>query len=205
MRKRGLEALEEEGENGYEPPSKKMKLNDNGENNQKIKPIKKNHAWKKSEIFKWNDNPEDKQQYDEIYEAIDESEFICNNNISQVLVQQISDYALGELVPCCNKDCPDEMVCFLQYESNSVDRYVNCPKCGKKLYWHYCMGCDGVCSSFFECGTYCGQCTQPMCKPHLKECVTCEKYLCDNCSKGNKCDECVAAALKLFEDCMFDD
>ena len=111
MNKRKLKGIN----NGEEPPRKRAKTW-----HRKIDPwnrnkTKKIHAWHKSNLSKKNSNTDDEEQYDMIFTAIEESKLIQQMEVPDVVIQEISDGAAGNLLKCWTNGC-NEYLSFLNKE-----------------------------------------------------------------------------------------
>ena len=177
MRKRKLEEMDENQTNMDEPAKKKAKINDDDNE------IKES-AWNRSRLSKNNDNLQDEKQYNMIYKAIDTSGLIKKMEIPQDVVQQISDFGIGNLLKCWNKTKCKEKVSFLQNEKfEGLDKGIKCDSCGFEQYSTVCTFCCEECTSPDDVGMHCDKCKMAGCCDCIFRCCDeCDTWWCKPCS-----------------------
>ena len=157
-----------------------------------------------SDLFKnnKNNNTVDKKQYNNIYNTIKQSDIIKNMNVPLVFIKEISDFGVGNLLKCWNKNCSQQLS-FLQCEKLSmygVGKRLKCTECYTKQYFSVCNICFTDCTTLDRCHKiYCNNikvCRRtPLCHDDLGNCKKCGVWWCCECwdLKANEmfCSKCI--------------
>ena len=135
-----------------------------------------------SEIFT---HSADKQQYSIIFQSINESEWIRNNNVERNLIKIITEYSTGQLIQCYL--CREQMSFLeIECENKTIKKCVNCHS--KNWYGNCDIHYQQKCS-----GPLCEDCRKCICAKLVKECDQCLGAFCVECfpnSLGDKCWDC---------------
>ena len=145
---------------------------------------------------------EDEKNYEELFEALQESDLVANAHIPLCIIKEIAHSGTGTIKDCGNPECSDKAVVLQEDYGEDED--------------HPQHDTYRVAQSYLEERFFCGTC-----KSHLKLCEDCDEYMCTlychrcglcealiyNCSidicnnpKGvyEKCGQCSAI---MCEDC----
>ena len=143
--------------------------------------INKNHDILHSAMFT---HPNDIRQYSTIFQTIQDSTWISNNNVEISLIKIITEYSTGQLVDCylCS-----EKISFLEIECEQKS-IKECLNCHSKNWYGECnvhqQQCGGPC---------CEDCSKCICLKLAKKCDQCAGEFCLECfpeSLGEKCWDC---------------
>ena len=151
------------------------------------------YVWSNSKLLQNSTNRMDQKQYKEIYETVDCSDLRINLKIPKIIVNEITDFAMGVLVPCFVDNCTEE-IAFLSaertFDDNGELTMIKCPNpdCAQELYAWFCQFCEDNCTVSDDVGMYCEDCGTPSCFGHAVKSTYCNKYLCSSCAV--KCSVC---------------
>ena len=139
----------------------------------------------KSALF---EDTDDQKQFQQIYDAVNSSELIQNNNVPKGINKAISEYATGRWISCFK--CKDP-VSFL-YHDMTHDTGVKCIACDMKLYAEYCFYHSQHCTVSSHLGSWCNDCDLTFCNDAMEECVHCDETVCRDCiTSDGICQDCV--------------
>ena len=164
--------------NNSEPPSKRRRLMNNDP------PA---NSWTNNNIF---DHTEDQKQFDKIFNAIDSSQLIINNDIPHQVVHNISEFANHcSWITCynCNED-----ISFIEQDKEEVSG-IECPRCSEMVYWHWCAVCEHghECTAQTRPGPHCDDCELTVCPALITKCLECDISICQICNTNfDKCWDC---------------
>ena len=151
------------------------------------------YVWSNSKLMQNSQNRADQKQYKEIYQTIDCSDLTINLKMPTYIVNEITDFAMGVLLPCFGDNC-NEKIAFLFSERNIDENgeltMIKCPNpdCGQELYPWFCEFCQDDCTVSDDVGMYCEDCETPSCFAHAIKSSYCNTYLCSSCAV--KCSAC---------------
>ena len=138
----------------------------------------------KSPVFT---NKYDQMQFQQIYSNVNETGMIKTNNISECLVQSISEFATGHWMKCY--ECK-ENISFLSHDIFHKTGVI-CV-CQIRLYHHWCYFHMQECTTGLKHGPLCAICQRTVCHSAIAQCWDCERWICKKCqTQDGRCWYCV--------------